>query len=167
MQTDDRVVLVNREYNDGSIMVNKFDSIDQAIKFKDRWANLNESNIDYHTLETTALVSNVSEMIDLLDKYEKNMFDLIRQKNIESERKWTALGAFNKIRDEWVNESRYVEPVLTFFMLIYFFGDLVEGDSYKQFIGGGIWVGVSYAFYRVQKFFIYRKTRGVFDDFND
>jgi hypothetical protein len=81
MQTDDKVVLVSREYNDGSIMVNKFDSIDQAIKFKDRWANLNESNIDYHTLETTALVSNVSEMIDLLDKYEKNTFALIRKKD--------------------------------------------------------------------------------------
>ena len=84
--------------------------------------------------------------------------------NIESERKWTALGAFNKIRDEWVDESKYVVPALTMFALIGFFEGFIESN---EFIAGGIWVGVSYASYRVQKFFIYRKTHGVFDDFND
>ena len=50
------------------------------------------------------------------------------------------------------------------FALIGFFEGFMESN---EFIAGGIWVGVSYAVYRVQKFFIYRKTRGVFDDFND
>ena len=164
MQTDDRVVLVSREYNDGSIMVNKFDSIDKAIEFKDRWTNLHDSIDDIYTLETITLVSTVSETINLLDKYEKNTFDLIRQKRIESERKWTALGAFNKIRDEWVDESKYVVPALTMFVLTGFFGGFMATNEY---IAGTLWIGVSYASYRVQKFFIYRKTRGVFDDFND
>jgi hypothetical protein len=165
MKTDDKVFLVSREYSNGPIMVNKFDSIDKAIKFKDQWTDLNEWHIDYHTLETTTLVFTVSEMIDLLDKYEKNTFDLIKQKGIESERKWKALGAFNKIRDEWVDESKYVVPGLTMFVLIAFFEGVMEATN--EYIAGALWVGGSYALYRVQKFFIYRKTRGVFADFND
>ena len=116
MQTDNEVFMVSREYNDGAIIVNNFDSIDKAIKFKDQWTNLNEWNDDYYTLETTTLVSTVSETINLLEKYEKYTSDLIRQKRIESERKWTALGAFNKIRDYethlnsiWVNEMKQHE----------------------------------------------------------
>ena len=170
MQTDNEVFMVSREYNDGAIIVNNFDSIDKAIKFKDQWTNLNEWNDDYYTLETTTLVSTVSETINLLKKYEKYTSDLIRQKRIESERKWTALGAFNKIRDEWVNESKYTIPALTFFALMHFSEDFMLSNEY---LWGLPWpalfflVGVSYAVYRVQKFFVYRKTRGVFDDFND
>jgi hypothetical protein len=50
------------------------------------------------------------------------------------------------------------------FVLTGFFGGFMEAN---QYIAGALWIGVSYASYRVQKFFIYRKTHGVFDDFND
>ena len=162
MQMDDEVFWVSRAYNTGVIMTNTFDSLEKAIAFKDRYSDLNEWNDDYYTLETTSLVSTVSEMIDLTDKYEKNMFELINQKDTERAQKWTAVKAFADMRDEWLNESKYVLPAITLLSFISFFEEFMIANEYTW---GFVWVGVSYALYKVQKFFIYRKTRGVFDNF--
>ena len=162
MQMDDEVFLVSREFSTGGIIANTFDSLEKAIEFKDRYSDLNESDYDYHTLETTTLVSTVSEMIDLIDKYQNNTYELINRKNTERAQKWTAVKAFTDMRDEWLNESKYVLPSVTLLSFISFFEDFMVANEYTW---GFVWAGVSYVLYKVQEFFIHRKNRSTFVDF--
>ena len=162
MQIDDEVFMVRREFNDGTIMAKTFDSLEKAIEFKDKYSDPNFLHDDRDTLETTTLVSTVSEMIDLIAKYEKHTFELMRQNRTEQGRTWTALGAFNKIRDEWLDESKYTIPAFVFLASITWLEDFILANEY---IWGFAWAGVSYALYKVQKFFIHRKNRSTFVDF--